>query len=212
MTSITTNELSRIYDGFSSQYDRGRDVFNNRAQLEKLQAALPEPADVLDAGCGSGYPVLQFFAGCGHRVAGSDICPSMLKLAKQRVPESTLVQADSAELDFPDESFDLITSFYSLFHLSMEAQKKAFRGFARMLRCGGAAYFTLASQEYTGQPVFDGTKEFAGVKLPYSHVTPEQYTDLLKGAGFSHIEMEHLSIGGETMLWVLCRKQKGTKS
>ena len=94
---------------------------------------------------------------------------------------------------------------------SMTAQQKAFSGFFRMLRDGGTAYFTLASQAYTGRPVFDGTKAFAGVELPYCHVTPENYKDVLKRAGFMSVEMEHLTLGGETMLWVLCRKQKGTE-
>lgn len=206
MTEIAVDELSKIYDGFASGYDQGRGAFDNSAQLDRLRDGLLENADVLDAGCGSGHPVLRYFADCGCRVTGSDICPSMLKLAAQRVPEAVLVQADSAALSFPENSFDLITSFYSLFHLDVGAQERVFAGFFRMLRFGGTAYFTLASERYTGSPVFDGTKAFAGVELPYSHVTPANYAELLKGAGFSQVEMEHLSIGGETMLWVLCRK------
>jgi len=206
MSSVTVENLSAIYDGFTAGYDAGRAGFDNTEQLQRLTEGLPEQADVLDAGCGSGFPVLGFFADRGCRVTGSDICPSMLKLAARRVPEAQLVQADTAELDFPTESFDLITSFYSLFHLSMDAQEKAFLKFSRMLRLNGTAYFTLASEKYTGQPVFCGTKEFAGVELPYSHMTPEEYSELLKNCGFSSVEMEHLSIGGETMLWVCCKK------
>ncbi|MCU0858307.1 MAG: class I SAM-dependent methyltransferase [Pontiellaceae bacterium] len=207
MNSKNSEKLSRIYDGFADGYDRGRDAFDNTAQLHRLTEGLPEDgADILDAGCGSGYPVLRFFADRGHRVTGSDICPAMLALAARRVPEARLVQADTATLDFPDGSFDLITSFYSLFHLDMGAQERAFAGFFRMLRRDGTAYFTLASEQYTGRPVFNGTKEFAGVELPYSHVTPEAYRKMLEKAGFSIVETELLSIGGETMLWVFCKK------
>jgi ubiquinone/menaquinone biosynthesis C-methylase UbiE len=206
MHSTDIESLSKIYDGFAAGYDEGRAGFDNKEQLYRLIEGLPEQADVLDAGCGSGFPVLRFFADRGCRVTGSDICPSMLNLAAQKVPEARLVQADSAALDFPAESFDLITSFYSLFHLSMDAQEKALSGFARMLRLNGTAYFTLASEQYTGQATFSGTKEFAGVELPYSHMTPKEYSELLRRVGFSTIEMESLSIGGETMLWVCCRK------
>lgn len=206
MSSENVESLSRIYDGFAGGYDRGRDAFDNTEQLFRLEEGLPDNADVLDAGCGSGHPVLRFFADRGHRVTGSDICSSMLKLAAERAPEAQLMLADSAELSFRDESFDLITSFYSLFHLSIEAQGRAFAGFFRMLKPGGWAYFTLASEEYTGQPVFSGTKRFAGVELPYSHVTPEDYSVMLRNIGFAAVESEHLPIGGETMLWVYCRK------
>jgi len=206
MCSVAIEKLSAIYDGFAVGYDEGRAGFDNTEQLHRLTEGLPSKADVLDAGCGSGFPVLRFFANRGCRVTGSDICPSMLKLAALRVPEAQLVQVDTAALDFPAESFDLITSFYSLFHLSMDAQEKAFCGFERMLRLNGTAYFTLASERYTGQPVFCGTKEFAGVELPYSHMTPEEYSELLENCCFLSVEMEHLTIGGETMLWVCCKK------
>lgn len=206
MNLTSTEGLSRIYDAFADGYDRGRDAFDNTEQLHRLEEGLPNSADILDAGCGSGHPVLRFFADRRHRVTGSDICPSMLELAAKMVPEARLVQADSADLQLPDDCFDLITSFYSLFHLSMEAQERAFAGFFRMLRRGGTTYFTLASEKYTGQSVFEGTKEFAGVELPYSHIAPKDYCVMLAAIGFSAIRSEHLSIGGETMLWIYCRK------
>jgi len=206
MREIQSEKLCEIYDGFASGYDKGRDLFDNLDQLQSLAKNLPARAEVLDAGCGSGYPVLQFFAELGCRVTGSDICPSMLALAARRVPEANLVEVDSENLQFDDESFDLITSFYSLFHLEMTAQKGAFECFFRMLRRGGLAYFTLASEKYTGSPEFCGTKVFAGVELPYHHVEPEDYQILLEKIGFSVEEIAHQSIGGEMMLWVLVRK------
>jgi ubiquinone/menaquinone biosynthesis C-methylase UbiE len=111
-------------------------------------------------------------------------------------------------LIFDENSFDLITSFYSLFHLEIEKQNQAFNHFFRMLRPEGLAYFTLASEEYTGSPEFCGTQRFAGVELPYSHVQPEAYRGLLEEVGFRVEGMDHRSVGGETMLWVLVRKPR----
>lgn len=207
MNLFDVTALQTIYDGFAPGYDQGRDAFDNSEQLEMLAQQIPAVADVLDAGCGSGVPVLSFFANRQHRVTGTDISSAMLALATQHVPSARLMEADSAALDFGSDSFDLITSFYSLFHLDLNAQRRTFASFFKMLRPGGVAYFTLASEEYTGVPEFCGTKVFAGVELPYTHVTPDGYRDLLKGVGFSSVEMTHLSIGGEIMLWVLCRKQ-----
>ncbi len=206
MNVFELNRLQEIYDGFSTDYDQGRALFDNRAQLEMLTGKVPSGADVLDAGCGSGNPVLRFFADRGFSLRGTDISPSMLRLAARQVPEARLVEADSAALSFDEGSFDLITSFYSLFHLEMEKQQQAFGHFFRMLRSGGFAYFTLASEAYTGSPEFCGTKTFAGVDLPYSHVRPEAYRSLLEEIGFRVEGMEHRSVGGETMLWVLVSK------
>ena len=206
MKSFTLNRLQEIYDGFSSDYDQGRALFDNRAQLEMLAEQISSGSDVLDAGCGSGNPVLQFFAEQGFCLTGTDISPAMLCLAAQQIPAARLVEADSAALSFDRNSFDLITSFYSLFHMEMEGQRQAFSHFFRMLRSDGLAYFTLASEEYTGVPEFCGTKRFSGVELPYSHVRPEAYRSLLVEIGFCIEKMEHRSVGGETLLWVLVRK------
>ena len=207
MSSFETEELRDIYDRFAAGYDRGRTAFDNIAQLQMLAARIPDEADVLDAGRGSGAPVLKFFADGGHRISGADISSAMLELAAERVPSARLMEADSALLDFESESFDLITSFYSLFHLEMDAQRKAVAGFHRMLRPGGLAYFTLASERYTEAPVFCGTKVFEGAELPYSHVTPESYHRIFEEAGFIVEQMDHLLIGGEDMLWVLVEKE-----
>lgn len=147
-----------------------------------------------------------FFSERNCRVTGTDISPEMLALAARHSPDARLVLADSAELAFEAGSFDLITSFYSLFHLKMDRQVLAFARFFQLLRPGGLAYFTLASAEYTGTPEFCGTKIFAGVELPYSHVMPGAYRALFEKTGFAVESMEPLEIGGETMLWVLLRK------
>ena len=199
-------KLQVIYDQFASGYDRGRAAFDNGDQLRLLLERLPAGAAVLDAGCGSGYPVLQFFAERDCSVTGTDISPEMLRLAARHVPQARLEEVDSATLDFEEKTFDLITSFYSLFHLEMEKQRLAFSCFYRMLRSGGFAYFTLASKSYTGVDEFSGTKVFAGTELPYHHVTPEAYRILLEAVGFVVESMDLLCIGGETMLWVWARK------
>ena len=206
MNIFESEKLAGIYDGFAAEYDRGRKGFDNAPQLKMLAERIPMSADILDAGCGSGEPVLHFFAERGDRVTGTDISPAMLDLAAQQVPSARLMNVDSSELPFGKSSFDLITSFYSLFHLEMECQRKAFESFFQILRRGGWAYFTLASEEYTGSAEFCGMKEFGGVELPYRHIQPEGYRTLLENIGFQVEEMSHRSIGGETMLWVLIRK------
>ncbi|MBC8207451.1 MAG: class I SAM-dependent methyltransferase [Kiritimatiellales bacterium] len=206
MNPFASSRLSEIYDGFAPEYDRGRALFDNQSQLAMLAECIPGSADVLDVGCGSGMPVLNFSPERGDRVTGADISPAMLALAAQHVPAAQLIQADSAELNFNEKSFDLIVSFYSLFHLEVERQLQAFARFFGMLRPEGLACFTLASEKYTGALEFCGTKVFAGVELPYGHITPAAYREHLEEMGFTIESIEHRTIGGETMLWVLVKK------
>ena len=47
--------------------------------------------------------------------------------------------------------------------------------------------------------------EFEGVALPYAQLSPAEYRAALERSGFHEVRSEKLTIGGETMLWVLCR-------
>lgn len=62
--------------------------------------------------------------------------------------------------------------------------------------------FTYATADYTGHPRFDGTKEFMGRELFYSHVTPDEMHGQLAQAGLTVAAEQKRSIGGETFLWV----------
>jgi hypothetical protein len=99
-----------------------------------------------------------------------------------------------------------IACFYSLFHIPREDQEAVFRKWFELLIPGGHAYFNLASAEYTGRPEFHRSMNFKGVALPYSHYRPEHYLAVLGRIGFQLLAGEKLTIGGETMLWLLIRR------
>jgi SAM-dependent methyltransferase len=92
-------------------------VFMNRRRpgwLEETKAltrtlgALP-PARTLDVACGTGF-LTQHLRG---EITGLDQSPSMLELARAKVPEGRFVQGDALELPFSDDSFErLLTSFF----------------------------------------------------------------------------------------------------
>ncbi|GAB2990068.1 class I SAM-dependent methyltransferase [Saccharothrix stipae] len=87
--------------GFDS-YWRYRDAF----------FALVPPAGraTLDLGCGEGR-VSRDLAGRGHRVTGIDASPTLVEAARQADPEGRYLLADSADLPFPDYSFDLVIAY-----------------------------------------------------------------------------------------------------
>ena len=74
--------------------------------------------DVLDVGCNTGYGTLRF-APVARRVVGVDVSPRAIDAARQRAaggrPE--FVVTSGTELPFPDDSFDLVSSFQVLEHV-----------------------------------------------------------------------------------------------
>jgi demethylmenaquinone methyltransferase/2-methoxy-6-polyprenyl-1,4-benzoquinol methylase len=77
---------------------------------------------VLDVGCGTGE--ISFMAaeraGKDGEVIGVDITPGMLEMARKKMPERKLPKdvdfrvGDALAMEFPDDSFDLVTSGYML--------------------------------------------------------------------------------------------------
>lgn len=199
--------LKEKYDQMAESYMESRSLFDNTNQLQKLASLIPSGAKVMDLGCGTGLPVAKFFADRGYEVLGIDLSDKMIELARKNVPNATFSIKNIMQLDFNENHFDMIVSFYCLFHLKKEKQKEAFHKIIRWLKIDGYSYFTLATKEYTGMDNFEGTIDFEGKLLPYSHYSLEDYQKIFQTLGTEVISMEKLPVGGETMLWVLLEKQ-----
>jgi ubiquinone/menaquinone biosynthesis C-methylase UbiE len=80
--------------------------------LERVVASLP-PARTLDVACGTGF-LTRHLRG---DVTGLDQSPSMLAIARERMPERTFVRGDGLALPFPDDSFDRVFTGHFYGHL-----------------------------------------------------------------------------------------------
>src|SRR2546421_13103386 len=77
----------------------------------------------LAIGTGRGHPAMSIarMVGPDGRVVGIDLSEQMVELAtriakERRIPGLTFLAMDAERLDFPDESFDLVTSRFG-FHI-----------------------------------------------------------------------------------------------
>src|SRR2546427_13128296 len=113
---------------------------------------IPEAADfagarglrVLEIGCGLGTDGAQF-AKAGADYTGVDLTEAAIELARKRFELSDLKGdfrvADAENLDFPDESFDIVYSHGVLHHTPDTA--RAVREIHRVLKTGGRAIVML---------------------------------------------------------------------
>lgn len=200
-------DLRKIYDGFAETYEASRGRFDMTGVLDPFFCALPSrPGHLLDLGCGAGEPFPRFFLEHGWDVTGVDVSPRMLELAARYAPRMQTLCADLADVDFPPAAFDAITCIYALFHVPRARHPGLFAHFARWLRPGGKTLFTYATRDYTGRDEFEGTKEFMGQSLFYSHTTPDNLRAQLETAGLRPEAFDYRDIGGETFLWVTASK------
>jgi len=134
-----------------------------------------EAPTILDIGSGSGVPTLELSRQCNGKIIGLDIDRFLLDFLEKKIQRAGLsdrvkaVGCSMFELDFPDESFDIIWAEGSISVIGFE---KGIRDWRRFIKPGG--YLV----------VFD---ESRGLSEKLRHVTSSGY-DLI----------DHFEVKGET--------------
>ena len=181
----------------------GHDSSHDDINLPALRDLLPEPGKrTLDLGCGEGR-LSRFLRSLGHRVAGADASPTMVRLAAGHPDHEPAVVADAAALPFGDASFDLVVAYMCLH--DMDQMPRAVGEAARVLERGGRlcasiphpvnsagvfqgrhgdAPFLIAGSYLDAAPA-DWVAEWGGIQLTFhsEHRPIEAYSRALEAAG-----------------------------
>lgn len=105
------------YERFATFYDEVMDDPAERAQRvdEAIARFRPEPATLLELGCGTGSILARLT--CGADLFGLDRSPEMLSVARTKVPGARLVEGDMADFAL-GRTFDVVACvFDSINHL-----------------------------------------------------------------------------------------------
>ena len=130
---------TRFYDIIARRFLRG--VYRRIA--EDIALVGPKNAAVLDIGTGPGALVGQIaWLRPDLRITGIDLSADMVRLARRNTAEFSdrvsIQQADAANLSFPDATFDLVVTSFSLHHWADISASGA--EISRVLRPGGHLY------------------------------------------------------------------------
>ena len=194
------------YDKIARRYLEDRTLDSQDVRLlDDLIGRLPENAKVLDAGCGSGMPVARILSE-RFNVTGVDFSKAQIELARKTVPGATFICRDMTELEFPDDTFDAICSYYAIIHIPREEHRPLLVNFRRMLKPGGYALLCLGAENL----VDDIDEDYLGARMYWSHYDADTYLQILKEIGFtihwSRIVADE-TCEGAGHLFVLAQKQ-----
>ena len=114
---------------------------------------LQQPRRILEMGCG-GAPFLYSALGRGHDAVGIDVDFERLRIAELKIDALGLPEAwrgrarfgDGQALDFPSDSFDLVTSWAVIEHIP-DLESALFEA-VRVTRPGG--YLMMTAPDYRG--------------------------------------------------------------
>ena len=141
---------------------------------------------ILDVGCGSGGPTLELARLSQGEIVGLDINQPFLDRLTRKIEEAGLsdrvkpLHCSMFEMDFPDESFDIIWAEGSISRIGFEKGLKEWR---RFLKPSG---FLVVHDEIKGttnklEQIFDGGYELLGYfSLPEDAWWTEYYGPLEK--------------------------------
>ena len=141
---LIERRIENYWNKRSSDFSRVRRIelngANGEAWLSLIQNHLPstKPLRILDVGTGAGFFAI-LLANCGHHVTGIDMSPKMIHESKKNMFEfgvrAEFIQMNAQELDFVDETFDVVISRNLTWTLPDVMQ--AYREWHRVLKIGG---------------------------------------------------------------------------
>jgi len=185
--------------------DRGRSLFRGGAGLgeagwlERFMDRLPPGGQVLDAGCGSGWPVAATLLARGFRVTGVDAAPRLLAHARETLPSGDWRQGDLRTLDL-GQTFDGLLAWHSLFHLTPDDQRLAL---PRLLAHAAPACVVMIP---TGPTEGEVLGEWRGEALYHGSLGPDEYRALLAAAGFTADPIDPAEQDGQGVVWLAERR------
>ncbi len=173
--------VKSVRDSYNKICDKWSDFCEGR-KVNKCIAdfvGLLEPrCKILDAGCGTGYPIAAFLAEKGFRVTGIDISEEMIKRAESlNLTDACFFVEDISEFH-SDEKYGAVIAFDSLWHIEYGKQEEIYKVIASVLEQGGKFIFTH------GRTDGEVTGTMYGEKFYNSALDGEKVRRLLTENGF----------------------------
>jgi SAM-dependent methyltransferase len=135
----TADEMAAYFDNLGPRI--------NDIDLAFRLAGNPKNAKVVEIGCGDGRDG-QVIAERTNSYIGFDPSIGMLRIAREKSPDTDFVQADALNFRYP-ENLDIVFAFASLLHINKEEMEQVIDRVHQALRPGGIFFISLKfAKEY----------------------------------------------------------------
>lgn len=184
MSEINKQNVYELYNHIADWFEEARDKpvlgFVEKPYLEMVASALPDNASILDLGCGTGFPVADYFMKSGHNVTGIDGSEVMIQKCRQRYPSGDWRLEDMRQVDL-GQKFNAIIAWDSFFHLPHDDQRAMFSIFKAHAKQGAMLLFTSGPKH--GEVI----SQMQGYDFYHASLSEEEYRKLLVEHDFEEV-------------------------
>lgn len=195
MENGNRENVFEVYDKIAEWFSENRySGLMEKSYLDKMTALLNKRATILDLGCGTGKPILEYLFSNKLEVTGIDASHKMIEIARKNFPTVELILEDMRKLSL-NKKFDALIAWHSFFHLPAEDQRKMFDIFAIHLNPKGILLFTSGAEKGEVWGLNSGENLF------HASLNTAYYQSLLTANNFEVLEhkINDESCGGATV-------------
>lgn len=167
-------QVEQMFDNISDGYDNLNRVISLGSDMKWKKKIVDlirkkNPNKILDVATGTADLAIMLSDSKASEIVGVDISEGMLKVGRKKIEDKnltnriTLTQADSENLPFEDNYFDVITVAYGI--RNFENLEKGLSEMFRVLKPGGT-FVILETSVPTKFPFKQGYKLYCNVFLP----------------------------------------------
>lgn len=210
-------DYSKQKEFFEIAYRTGSDIWTDKhyhSRVFEYLKKIPANATVLDLGTGRGrWPFAM--AEMGLRVIGVDYIPELIDVnnaeakAKNFQGKLRFITGDALDIRFADESFDTVTDFGLLQHLSRSDWPNYAREVTRVLKPGGMYLSIALSKEtehfYDFEPKKSQKSDFEKYGLSFHFFSPGEIASIL---GFTELASESIHVAHHDEYYLMAILQK----
>lgn len=162
---------------------------DKRADLLSITGKISATDSVLEIGCGTGLFTRLVYQKTKAKITATDLSEDLLEEAREKFPAGNFIRDDAMNMQFGNESFDVVIGSSILHHLSL---KKSAEEIYRVLKPGGRMVFAepnMLNPQIFIQKNIPFIKKWMGDSPDETAIVRWKYKKLLEQTGFTNVSI-----------------------
>lgn len=162
---------------------------DKRADLLSITGKISATDSVLELGCGTGLFTRLVYQKTKAKITATDLSEDLLEEAREKFPAGNFIRDDAMNMQFGNESFDVVFGSSILHHLSL---KKSAEEIYRVLKPGGRMVFAepnMLNPQIFIQKNIPFIKKWMGDSPDETAIVRWKYKKLLEQTGFTNVSI-----------------------